>query len=195
MKEIAEELSQTYGSVLLEAIETAYQDWREAQSDTTHHKKRTRASYVWDCALAHLRESLSTSTDFYFHDVGQTTYIIYRDRLRLQFKGFNTRRRISSVPTRQVSCFTSQLPLGFETTSHLTNIYLAYELDPYETGIQSLVLACPAGASFKWIVPLEHSGVASMDLFDTNVSIESQRSRDRLKLKIRKDVGAVDGAV
>lgn len=195
MEKIGEELSRIWGSVIIEAIESAYHDWRIAQSEVANHKKRTRASYVWDCAISRLRAALSTSQDFFFQDVGQTTYIIYRDTLRLQFKGCNARGRVSSVPTRRVAHFASQLPLDFEIYPHLTNVYLTYQLDPYETGIQTIILACPNGASYEWVIPIEDTAVSTMDLFDTNIHEASSHTGGRLKLKTRKDAGSVNGAV
>lgn len=195
MKSVAEELAQKWGRTIEDSMDEALADWIGASSASARHMNRTRASYLWDCAIARLRAALAFSTDFFFQDVGQTTYIIYRGQLRLQVKGLNRRGRTSSAPTGRVSRFVSQLPLDLEDRMDLTNVYLTYQLDPYETTIQSISLACPQGRVYKWLVPVDSEAKVADDLFAGTGAERTSTTGGRLRLKVLKDAEAEDGAV
>jgi len=195
MQNVAEDLSRTWGAAITGAIEGALEDWHTGQSYDARHLKRTRANYLWDCAISRLRDALSSSADFFFHDVGQTTYIIYKRALRLQLKVINSRGRTSSIPTGRARRFTSQLPLDLDDDDQLTNVFLGYQLDPYETSVQTVLLACPDGARYKWVLQLESEAKPEMELFAGGSVGNSASSGGRLRLRIKKDAEAEDGAV
>lgn len=179
---------------ILPRIQLALRDaWRDLESlpaairaDMT---ARTRAGFLHDRILVHIRRSLDAEPGVTFlRGRGGLTLLAFKQRFLIRFKKLRSDLRTSNIPTQQSLAFASQKTLELPgMPPRLTHLNAGYVLNRMQTDIASTHITCPAGKEVAWEIPLTAEATAEVVAFTSPQNDARTTSRVRSRNEGEKD--------
>ncbi len=156
--EVAERLLMPYISVFRDAQLTAFARWRERPEDERRYlSDQARAFYIHDMAVG-IASSRLQGTKVLTVESNTLKLFNVEDRALLRLAKFGPGLSTSKNRTHQQREFDYQLSLpGLELAC---NLVAGYVLDPLETFIQRVAVACPYGDGNLWSFDVDLGGQA-----------------------------------
>jgi hypothetical protein len=148
------------------------------------HTPRTRANIVRDHIVSEVRKKFGTNGTRLHEQSDGLFCLNVGDKILIKFKKFDEEKNSSSIPTQQAMDFIMQYDLpGYRS---VTNLIAGYDLNPSQTSINAISIACPNGSSNHWCYDLQlpMAEVIPMPMDDLNLDdLDKGKQKERVKLK------------
>lgn len=151
----AEAILSPHTAVISECLYNAWDHW----SSTELHaavRPGTRASVVYDYAVAEAWRLLSGREGVSLSEQRQFLCVTIDDALLLRFKKFRRGLATSGIPTGQQQLFAFQ-QLSIDGMPPMTHIVAGYLLDEFQREIARAAITCSVGTQRIWTIDLPRS--------------------------------------
>jgi len=149
----AEEILTPHRDVIASCLYNAWDHWTDHTALTVPVGPRTRASIVYDYAVAEAWKLLDGRTGISLSEQRRFLLVSVDDQLLLRFKKFRKGLATSGIRTGQQRLFAYQ-QLTLEGMPAMTHIVAGYLLDEFQRDIARAAITCSVGSRRVWTIDL-----------------------------------------